>query len=87
VLIEQYPERERQPFRKIVCQPSSAAIDRDCSGRRGLVDIIAGVLLAALCWIAAARFFGADQPAADDVTAGSRHRAGVAAVNPSIAQA
>ena len=56
-------------------------------GSHYFVDVIAGVLLAALCWIAAARLFGADQAATDDVAAASRSGAGVAAANASIAQA
>jgi membrane-associated phospholipid phosphatase len=56
-------------------------------GSHYFVDVIAGVALAALCWIAAARLFGADQAATDDVAAASRSGAGVAAANASIAQA
>ena len=56
-------------------------------GSHYFVDVIAGVLLAAFCWIAAARFFGADVTMADDLTAASNGRAGVAAAGPSIAQA
>jgi membrane-associated phospholipid phosphatase len=56
-------------------------------GSHYFVDVIAGVLLAALCWIAAARWFGADQAAADDVAADSRDRAGTVAAGPFIAQA
>jgi membrane-associated phospholipid phosphatase len=56
-------------------------------GSHYFVDVIAGVLLAALCWIAAARLFGADQAAADDVAADSRDRAGTVATGPFIAQA
>ena len=52
-------------------------------GSHYFVDVIAGVVFAALCWIAAARLFGADQAATDDLVAGSRrsgspfHRASV----------
>jgi PAP2 superfamily len=56
-------------------------------GSHYFVDVIAGVVLATLCWIAAARFFGADEPATDDLTAGSRNRTGVTAAAPSVAQA
>ena len=56
-------------------------------GSHYFVDVIAGVALAALCWIAAVRLFGADQAATDDLVAGSRRSAGVAAANVSIAQA
>ena len=56
-------------------------------GSHYFVDVIAGVLLAVLCWIVAARLFGADQAATDDVAAASRSGAGVAAANASIAQA
>ena len=56
-------------------------------GSHYFVDVIAGVLLAALCWIAAARLFGADQAVADDVAADSRDRDGMTATGPSIAQA
>ena len=52
-----------------------------------IVDVIAGVALAALCWIAAVRLFESDQAATDDLVAGSRRSAGVAAANLSIAQA
>src|SRR5580698_11451128 len=48
-------------------------------GSHYFVDVIAGVLLAALCWITAARWFGA---AADDVAADSRDRAGTVAAGP-----
>ena len=54
-------------------------------GSHYFVDVIAGVALAALCWIAAARFFGADQATADDLTAGSRNHTGVTTASPSIA--
>jgi membrane-associated phospholipid phosphatase len=56
-------------------------------GSHYFVDVIAGVLLAALCWIAAARLFGADQAATNHLVADSRNSAGVAAANASIAQA
>jgi membrane-associated phospholipid phosphatase len=55
-------------------------------GSHYVVDVIAGVVLAALCWIATARLFGTDQAATDDLATGSRSSAGVAA-NASIAQA
>ena len=56
-------------------------------GGHYFVDVIAGVVFAALCWIAAARLFGADQAATDDLVTGSRRSADVAAAHPSIAQA
>jgi membrane-associated phospholipid phosphatase len=56
-------------------------------GSHYFIDVIAGVALAALCWIAAARLFGADQAATDDVAAASRSGAVVSAANASIAQA
>lgn len=54
-------------------------------GSHYFVDVIAGVSIAALCWIAAARFFGADVAAADDLAAGSADRGAVAAGAPSVA--
>jgi membrane-associated phospholipid phosphatase len=53
-------------------------------GSHYFVDVIAGVVLAALCWIAAARYFGADAPAIDDLTVSSRNHSGA---GPCIAQA
>jgi hypothetical protein len=44
-------------------------------------------LIAALCWIAAERYFRADVTAADDWAATSTGRTGVAAGAPSVAQA
>jgi hypothetical protein len=55
-------------------------------GSHYFVDVIAGVLIAALCWIAAARYFGADVTA-DDLASGSAERHGVAAGAPSVASA
>jgi hypothetical protein len=54
-------------------------------GSHYVVDVIAGVLIAAFCWIAVARYFGADVTAADDLTTGSAERGGVAAGAPSVA--
>jgi membrane-associated phospholipid phosphatase len=54
-------------------------------GSHYVVDVIAGVLIAALCWIAAARYFGADATAADDLAARSADRSGVTAGEPSVA--
>ena len=54
-------------------------------GSHYVVDVIAGVLIAALCWIAAARYFGADATAADDLAARSAGRSGVTAGEPSVA--
>jgi membrane-associated phospholipid phosphatase len=56
-------------------------------GSHYFVDVIAGVALAALCWIAAARFFGANVTAAGDLRIDSKGRTGVAAASTSIAQA
>ena len=56
-------------------------------GSHYFVDVIAGVLIAALCWIAASRFFGADNLATDASTAAAKSRTPVTAAAPSIAQA
>lgn len=56
-------------------------------GSHYFVDVIAGVVLAALCWIAAARLFGADQAATEDLMADTGSSAGVVVTKPSIAQA
>jgi PAP2 superfamily protein len=55
-------------------------------GSHYFVDVIAGILIAVVCWIAAAKFFGADVIATDDSTADTKSRTPVAAA-PSIAQA
>lgn len=55
-------------------------------GSHYFVDVIAGVLIAAICWITAARFFGADVIAINDSTAAAKSRTPAAAA-PSIAQA
>ena len=56
-------------------------------GSHYFVDVIAGVLIAALCWIAASRFFGADVMAMDDLAVDTERRMPVAAAARSIAQA
>lgn len=54
-------------------------------GSHYFVDVIAGVLIAAVCWIAAARFFGAGVTATDDVPTSARGRNEVTAGAPSVA--
>jgi membrane-associated phospholipid phosphatase len=51
------------------------------------VDVIAGALIAALCWFGASRLFGADMMATDGSTAAAKSRTPVAAAAPSIARA
>jgi membrane-associated phospholipid phosphatase len=54
-------------------------------GSHYFVDVIAGVLIAAICWIAAARFFKAGEIAADESTAKAQGRRPVTAGAPSVA--
>jgi membrane-associated phospholipid phosphatase len=54
-------------------------------GSHYFVDVIAGILIAALCWVAAARFFKADSTTARDVQTDSPHPAGVTTSVPSVA--
>lgn len=54
-------------------------------GSHYFVDVIAGVLIAALCWVAAARFFKAGEIAADESAAKAQGRRPVTAGAPSIA--
>jgi PAP2 superfamily len=56
-------------------------------GSHYFVDVIAGILIAAVCWIAAAKFFGADLTAANDLSTNASGRNEVTAGAPSVAQA
>jgi len=54
-------------------------------GSHYFVDVIAGVLIAAVCWIAAARFFGADVTTANETPSNAPDRTQVTAGAPSAA--
>jgi hypothetical protein len=56
-------------------------------GSHYFVDVIAGILTAAVCWNAAAKFFGADPTAANDLSTNAPGRNKVTAGAPSVAQA
>jgi membrane-associated phospholipid phosphatase len=54
-------------------------------GSHYFVDVIAGILIAAVCWIAAARFFGADVTAKNALPANAPGRSEVTVGAPSVA--
>ena len=56
-------------------------------GSHYFVDVIAGVLIAIVCWIAAAKFFGADVTAVNEAASDATGRTQATSGAPSVAQA